>query len=94
MRPGLVPFGYGFHDDADSLAAAFTALYREQLIPLVARGLTAATYTQLSDVEQETNGLLTYDRRATKIAPDLVRVLNEELNAEFERCHPVGERRP
>ena len=33
------------------------------------RGLSAAVYTQTTDVETESNGLLTYDREVTKIAP-------------------------
>ncbi|WP_203568631.1 glycoside hydrolase family 2 protein [Aestuariimicrobium ganziense] len=73
-------FGYRFFDDADGLAEAFTRLYREQLVPLVAHGLRAATYTQVSDVEIETNGLLTYDRAVTKLPVDLVARLNRELD--------------
>ncbi len=87
VRPGLVPYGYGFHDDPESFAAALSSLYRDQLIPLAEHGLTAATYTQLSDVEQETNGLLTYDRRETKIDPAIVRGLNEELQDAFAAAH-------
>lgn len=88
-REGLLPFGYGFHDDAESLAQALTALYREQLIPLVRKGLTAATYTQLSDVEQETNGLITYDRRIVKIDSALVARLNSELRTAFADANPA-----
>ena len=36
------------------------------------RGLRATVYTQLSDVEDEVNGLLTYDREVHKLAPDAV----------------------
>ena len=42
-------------------------LYREEIEPLKAKGLSAAIYTQLSDVEDEVNGLLTYDREIKKI---------------------------
>lgn len=35
---------------------------------LEAEGLAGYVYTQLSDVEEETNGLLTYDRRVNKLA--------------------------
>ena len=41
----------------------------EQLVPLARDGLCAAVYTQVSDVEDETNGLLSFDRRVTKVAP-------------------------
>ena len=42
-------------------------------------------YTQVSDVEDEVNGLFTYDRAALKPDPAAVRAANEALEAEFER---------
>ena len=45
-------------------------LYLEQILPLVPKGLCGAVYTQVSDVEEETNGLLTYDRKEAKITPE------------------------
>ena len=41
------------------------------VMPLVSKGLAGVVYTQLSDVEEEVNGLITYDRKITKINPDL-----------------------
>ncbi|MBQ6505481.1 MAG: hypothetical protein IJI57_16370 [Flexilinea sp.] len=46
------------------------ALYLEQALPLIPKGLCGTVYTQVSDVEDETNGLLTFDRRAAKIFPE------------------------
>ena len=46
---------------------------RRQLIPLIKKGLSAAIYTQLSDVEIESNGLFTYDRKVLKYDPNLVK---------------------
>lgn len=74
-------FGYRFLEDADALAVELTRLYREELIPLVGAGLRAATYTQVADVETETNGLLTYDREVVKVPVELMRRLNGELYA-------------
>ena len=68
------------------MAEGLTRLYRDELIPMVGQGLRAATYTQVSDVETETNGLVTYDREVVKVPAGLVRRLNEELCAELERC--------
>lgn len=48
-----------------------------QLIP---RGLSAAVYTQTTDVESEVNGILTYDRQYTKFDPPWMRKLHQELN--------------
>lgn len=47
-----------------------------QLIPM---GLSAAVYTQTTDVEVETNGLMTYDRKVTKIPEKELKSLHEKL---------------
>jgi hypothetical protein len=65
-------FGYGRERTPDDLAAAFTRLHQE-LAADVPRGLSGTVYTQLSDVEDELNGLLTYDREVLKIGEDVVR---------------------
>ena len=44
-------------------------LYMEEVVPCARKGLCAAIYTQLSDVEDEINGLVTYDRKAEKLEP-------------------------
>jgi len=78
-------FGYRFYRDRASLDAAYASLIRDQLKPLVRRGLRAAVYTQVSDVEIESNGFYTYDRKALKMDAGTVRALNAELYAEFSR---------
>ena len=57
----------------------FARLYERQVLPAVPRGLCAAVYTQLSDVEDELNGLMTYDRRVVKLDAEDVRELNDRL---------------
>lgn len=66
-------YGYRHHDTADELAAAFLHLHRDVLAPTVPGGLAATVYTQLSDVEDELNGLLTWDREVLKIPASVVR---------------------
>lgn len=56
------------------------ALYERDVIPWISRGLSATVYTQLTDVEDEVNGLLTYDRKVLKIDPELMRNINSRLN--------------
>ena len=68
-----VDFGYGKEGTAQDLAEAFVRLHDEQVRPAVARGLSGTAYTQLSDVEDELNGLLTYDREVLKLDEALVR---------------------
>ena len=75
-------FGYRMYHDAESLTAAWRRLYQEEVIPhKERRGLSAAIYTQLSDVEGEVNGLLTYDRKVCKLDPGTAREINRRLRA-------------
>ena len=66
-------FGYKKFETPAQLEYALDELYQEQIAPAKQEGLAAVVYTQLSDVEDEINGLLTYDRRITKIAPEVMR---------------------
>ena len=63
-------YGYGGCDSLDSLNDAVVKLYMEEILPCVKDGLCAAVYTQVSDVEDEINGLLTYDRKVEKLRPE------------------------
>lgn len=72
-------YGYRRLTDAQALWQAYRRLYENEVFPAVARGLCAAVYTQLSDVEDELNGLMTYDRRVVKLDAEDVRSLNERL---------------
>ena len=63
-------YGYGKFTSREEFAKAFCRLYTDEILPLVDKGLCASVYTQVSDVEDETNGLFTYDRRVLKITPE------------------------
>ena len=72
-------FGYkGFRDSA-TLGEAFRKLYETQIIPAKEQGLCACVYTQLSDVEDELNGFVTYDRKTVKLPKSLVREISLQL---------------
>ncbi len=77
-------YGYKNHKTMEELLAAYTALMERQVLPLIKKGLSGAIYTQLTDVEEETNGFLTYDRKVMKLDPEVVRKLNENLEKEME----------
>lgn len=62
-------YGYKQFDTPDVMSTALEELFTGQLFPLEAQGLSGAVYTQLSDVEEEVNGLVTYDRRVVKYRP-------------------------
>jgi hypothetical protein len=53
--------------------------FTDEVIPLAKQGLCAAVYTQVSDVEDETNGLLTFDRKVCKVLPEELAGIEEEL---------------
>ena len=59
-------YGYGSFSDLAGFRAGARAVLA-QADALEAEGLAGFVYTQLSDVEEETNGLLTYDRRVCKL---------------------------
>lgn len=80
-------FGYQHYEDLGAFTEAFVNLH-EQLRDEIAAGLGALVYTQLSDVEDELNGLLTYDREVVKLSVDTragVRRLIGGLGAGFGR---------
>ena len=54
-------------------------LYREKVIPAAKNGLCAAIITQVSDVEDEINGFLTYDRKVNKADEKQMLAIAEEL---------------
>lgn len=67
-------FGYRRYRDAERLTRAIVRLHDDEIAPAIAQGLSASVYTQLSDVEDEDNGLITYDRRVVKIDEHRVRL--------------------
>ena len=68
FNPGRT-YGYRLCRGREQFVRDLRALYETEVLPLARRGLCGAVYTQLSDVEDETNGLLTFDRAAAKLAP-------------------------
>jgi hypothetical protein len=62
-------YGYKIFLSKEDLNRAYQRLYDEELKKLWKEGLSAVVYTQLSDVEDEVNGLFTYDRKVCKVAP-------------------------
>lgn len=60
-------YGYRRYATTQQLTKAYHKLMKEEVHRLIEQGLSAAVYTQLSDVEDEVNGLLTYDRKVVKV---------------------------
>lgn len=76
---GSKMFGYKIYKTEKSLTAAYKRLFNNVIIPQIDTGLSAAVYTQLTDVEDELNGLVTYDRKIVKINSEVIRKINERV---------------
>lgn len=72
-------FGYKIYNTKESLTKAYSRLFNNTIIPQIKDGLSAAVYTQLTDVEDELNGLMTYDREVVKIDVDVLKKINERV---------------
>ncbi len=72
-------FGYKIYNSPESLAKAYKKTFEKVIIPQISKGLSATVYTQLTDVEDELNGLLTYDRKVVKISVDILKKINERV---------------
>lgn len=77
-------FGYRHFKTPEALMKAYRQLLMEQVAPLIPRGLSAAIYTQTTDIETEINGLLSYDRKVEKMYADFLRDLHQSIiNTEY-----------
>ncbi|MFD1827046.1 DUF2804 family protein [Mumia zhuanghuii] len=81
-------FGYRKYAERASFERAYLRLQHAQVGPAVEKGLAAFVYTQLADVEDETNGLMTYDRRVLKVDTEAVRASNQRLRQRHD--HAAG----
>jgi hypothetical protein len=81
-------WGYRSYSNVEDLNYAFLTLF-DRLPDLIAGGLSAAVYTQTTDVEIEVNGLLTYDRKVLKIKPEVAQRAHEGLKKQIERIDTV-----
>ena len=77
-------YGYGTAGSEAALTAKIEQMWREMVLPAIPDGLCGVIYTQLSDVEDEINGLYTYDRVICKVDPSRMRQLAEHARAMIE----------
>ena len=76
-------YGYRKYTDPAAFEQDLIALYRDEILPTIGQGLCATVYTQVSDVEDETNGLLTYDRVICKVDQEKMCEMSRSLHAAF-----------
>ena len=77
-------YGYKSCKSLEALNRDLKALYEEKVIPAAEKGLCAAVYTQVSDVEDEINGLLTYDRKVCKADEEMLLSIAQKLQKAIE----------
>ena len=66
-------------EDEKALAKAIVKIFEKTIIPRIKDGLSATVYTQVTDVEDELNGLFTYDRKVQKIDTEVLKSINERV---------------
>jgi len=71
-------WGYRTFQNADTLFKTYSG-YLEQIVPFIKRSLSAAIYTQTTDVEIETNGLMTYDRKVIKVPEQKLKAAAQKM---------------
>jgi hypothetical protein len=71
-------WGYRSFENADTLFTTYQN-YMTSMEDLIRKGLSAAVYTQTTDVEVETNGLMTYDRKVIKVPADRLKQVHGKL---------------
>ncbi|MBQ1261005.1 MAG: glycoside hydrolase family 2 [Clostridia bacterium] len=76
-------YGYKNYASKQEYGEAIRKLYHDEVKPLISRGVSALVFTQISDVEDETNGLITYDRQVVKLDKDAHFALMKELEKEI-----------
>ena len=72
-------YGYKSCKTLEDFHRSVEELYRKRILPAIPKGLCAAIYTQVSDVEDEINGLLTYDRKVCKADETAMQALAQDL---------------
>ena len=73
-------YSYKKYEDAESFNVGIAELFTRDVINLISQGLSAAVFTQLSDVEDEINGLVTFDRKVLKVDEAMMKQLNAQIH--------------
>lgn len=81
------PYGYKTCKSAEEFQNQILALYRKKVLPAIGKGLCGAICTQISDVEDEINGFLTYDRKVCKANEKAMTELAFQLQTQITKNH-------
>lgn len=72
-------YSYKTFDTQQKFNQGLKKLFQRDVIRLIPKGLSAAVYTQVSDVEDEVNGVYTYDRQVLKVDEDMLKDINNQI---------------
>lgn len=78
-------YGYGKTNSEKELTDKIEKMYQEMVIPSINNGLCGCIYTQISDIENEINGLYTYDRKICKVNQQRMSELARKLYPYYEK---------
>ena len=73
-------FGYHMYPTKGMLQRAYKKLFEKRIIANIPKGLSATVYTQVSDIEGEINGLITYDRKVEKFDRAFLKEINNRVH--------------
>lgn len=79
-------YGYKFFKTKDEFSKAMSELYEKDIIPAISEGLCGSVLTQISDVEDEVNGLITYDRKQIKVDISVMKDISRKINKAFKEA--------
>lgn len=83
-------YGYRHYKTSESLSNAIVHTYEKKLLPGIKNCLCASVYTQVSDIEEEINGLMTYDRKVLKVDAKKIKSMNDKINAINENTNKLS----
>lgn len=78
-------YGYGTCKNSEELTDKILYMYENMIVPFIKDGLCGCVYTQVSDVEDEVNGLYTYDRKVCKVDKVRMKALADAMQKEAEK---------
>ena len=81
MYSRYASYGYGTCENEEALTTQIVYMYENMILPFIKDGVCGCIYTQLSDVEDEINGLYTYDRKVCKVNKDKMRKLADSAKS-------------
>lgn len=77
-------FGYKKMKNKEEFLSYYSSLVKEDIIDNIQKGLSAFIYTQLTDVEDELNGFITYDRKVNKVSFEEIKEINDKITLNEE----------